>query len=70
MPNTISLNEDGTVDIVSGGAYLRFNYSSNQMRFRYYKSATYASQQPITLYKLGGGLEQVATPTGAPPPAM
>ena len=64
MPNTISLNEDGTVDIVSGGAYLRFNYSSNQMRFRYYKSATYASQQPITLYKLGGGLEQVATPTG------
>ena len=50
--NSISLNDDGTVDIVSGGAHLRFNSASNQMRFRYYKSATYTNQQSITLYKL------------------
>ena len=50
--NTIKMNEDSTVDIVSGGAHLRFNAMSNQMRFRYYKSATYTSQKAITLYKL------------------
>ena len=50
--NTIKMNENGTVDIVSGGAYLRFNAASDQMRFRYYKSSTYTRQKPITLYKL------------------
>ena len=64
--NSISLNDDGTVDIVSGGAYLRFNSASNQMRFRYYKSATYTNQQPITLYKFSGGTtETVAAPTAS-----
>ena len=60
--NTIAMNADGSVNIVSGGAYLRFNASSNQMRFRYYKSATYTKQQPITLYKLDAAQAQVATP--------
>ena len=50
--NTIALNADGTVDIVSGGAHLRFNKNSDQMRFRYFKSATYTRQQAIALYKL------------------
>ncbi len=50
--NTISINNDGTVNLVSGGAYLRYNKSSDQVRFRYYKSGTYTSQQAITLYKL------------------
>ena len=50
--NTIALNAGGTVDIVSGGAHLRFNKNSDQMRFRYFKSATYTRQQAITLYKL------------------
>ena len=50
--NTITMNEDGTVNIVSGGAYLRFNANGDQMRFRYYKSSSYTNQQPITLYKL------------------
>ena len=36
----------------SGGAYLRFNDDSNQMRFRYYKSGTYSLQEPVALYKL------------------
>ena len=49
--NTLSLNNDGTVNIVSGGAYLRYNATSGQYRFRYYKSSSYTSQQAICLYK-------------------
>lgn len=50
--NTISLNADGSCQIVSGGAILRYNTASNQERFRYYKSGTYSNQEPIHLYKL------------------
>lgn len=50
--NTLSINADGSVNIVSGGAYLRFNKAADQNRFRYYKSGTYTSQQAICLYKL------------------
>ena len=54
--NTISLNDDGTANIVSGGAYLRYNTASNQLRFRYYKSTTYTAQKAIALYaKESGG---------------
>ncbi len=54
--NAVSLNEDdNSVNIVSGGAYLRYNKAQNQTRFRYYKSSTYSSQQPVHLYKLAGG---------------
>ncbi len=53
--NEISINEgDDTkrAEIVSsGGAFLRYNAASNQSRFRYYKSSSYASQQAIHLYK-------------------
>ena len=50
--NTLSLNEDGTVNVISsGGAYLRYNFSKDQTRFRYYKSSTYTQQKAITLYK-------------------
>ena len=54
--NTITFDE-GNADIVSGGAYMRYNKSSGQERFRYYKSSTYTGQQPIQLYKYtnGGG---------------
>ena len=48
--NTITLNGED-VNIVSGGAYLRFNAASNQMRFRYYKSSSYTGQKAIQLYK-------------------
>lgn len=55
--NTISLNSDGSANIVgSGGAYLRYNSASNQMRFRYYKSSSYTGQKPIALYVLAGDL--------------
>lgn len=49
--NTISFNNDGSVNIVSGGAYLRYNSTANQTRFRYFKSSSYANQKAIQLYK-------------------
>ena len=50
--NQLTLNADGSVHIVSGGAYLRFNTTSGQDRFRYYQSSTFANQKAIQLYKL------------------
>lgn len=51
--NEISIDEDGNANIVgSGGAYLRYNATSGQERFRYFRSATYTSQKAIQLYKL------------------
>lgn len=63
--NTISMNSDDTVNIVSGGAYLRFNATSGQNRFRYYKSSSYTGQKAITLYKYVETVEKVdqAAPT-------
>jgi hypothetical protein len=49
-----SISFSGTnndADLVSNGAHLRFNSASNQNRFRYYKSSSYANQQAIQLYK-------------------
>lgn len=52
LNNTISINDDKTVNVVSsGGAYLRYNAASNQNRFRYYKSSSYTGQKAICLYK-------------------
>ncbi len=49
--NTITLNTTSTnVDIIgSGGAYLRYNNSSEL--FRYYKSSTYENQKAVRLFK-------------------
>ena len=48
----ISWSAEG-VDIVNeGGARLRFNSAKDQMRFRFYKSASYKDQQPVQLYRL------------------
>lgn len=55
---SISYDSDGTVVVkATGGSYLRFNKASNQMRFRYFKSSTYTSQQAIYLYKLAALVE-------------
>ena len=51
-PITLSVLEDGSTDIVCENAHMRFNNSSNEMRFRFYKSETYAKQQPVALYTL------------------
>ena len=52
--NTISLNEDHTVNIISNESYLRYNSAVDQLRFRYYKSSGYTNQKAINLYKLEG----------------
>ena len=49
--NSISVDSSGNVDISISNTHLRFNSGSDQMRFRYYKSSSYSSQQPIALYK-------------------
>lgn len=50
--NTLSIDNDGNAVIVaSGGPYLRYNSTSGQERFRYFKSSTYSSQKAIQLYK-------------------
>ena len=59
--NTITITE-GNADIIGlGNAHLRYNKTSSinngketGLRFRYYKSTTYTSQQPIALYKKSG----------------
>ena len=52
--NTLSLNSDGSVNIIGkGGAYFRYNLSAKM--FRYYKSSSYNSQKPIALYKFVKG---------------
>lgn len=48
--NTITISS-GDADIVSSGAYLRYNKTSGQERFRYFKSSTYTSQEAVQLYK-------------------
>ena len=50
--HTITMNSDKTINFVSGGAYLRYNASSGQYRFRYYKSGSYTSQKAICLFQL------------------
>ena len=50
LVNTITIT-GGDADIVgAGGAYLRYNKTSGQERFRYFKSSTYTSQTAIQLY--------------------
>lgn len=50
--NTITYDSTDGSKIECNGAVLRFNSTSNQMRFRYYKSSSYTNQKPISLYKL------------------
>ena len=50
--NIITYDSTDGCKIVCSDAVLRFNATSNQMRFRYYKSGSYSNQQPISLYKL------------------
>lgn len=54
LENTISIASDGNVDVVSSETYLRYNANAGDanLRFRYYKAASYANQKAIQLYKL------------------
>ena len=51
--NTITLSNDDNADVVSSGAYLRYNAATGNtnLRFRYYKSDSYTSQKAIALYR-------------------
>lgn len=49
--NSISFDDNNVVITASGGAVLRYNATSGQERFRYFKSSTYTSQKAIQLYK-------------------
>lgn len=54
LVNVITFQAAGDVHIVgTAGSVLRYNNAAtNGTRFRYYKSTSYTSQQPIHLYKL------------------
>lgn len=56
--HTISINSDKSVNLISGGAYLRYNANSDQIRFRYYKSSSYTGQKAIHLYKYVEAVEE------------
>ena len=62
--NAISFTDSGEADIISGGAYLRYNATSGQERFRYFKSSTYSAQKAVYLYKLTD--EEPVTPKKDP----
>ena len=52
----------GEVDIIgSGGAYLRYNTTSNQTRFRYYSSSTFTNYKGIQLYRYVGSVSNLYT---------
>ncbi len=51
--NTVTFDSNGNASITGTGGYaLRFNKTSDQMRFRYFKTS---SQAPVQLYKLQSG---------------
>lgn len=59
--NNFAIDADGNTTVTGeGGAILRYNATSGQDRFRFYKTGSYAAQKPIALYKL-----DVADITGA-----
>ncbi len=64
LENSISIS-NGDADIVSGGAYLRYNANAGEsnLRFRYYKSSSYQNQKAIQLYKLSDGGSTPVTAT-------
>lgn len=66
LGNTLSISSENFGVVSAGGAYLRYNATSEQERFRYYKSSTYSSQQAIQLYKLGTAVVETRTYTTNP----
>ena len=62
--NTIDFKSADEINISStGGTVLRYNSSSDQTRFRYYKSSTYSKQKAISLYKLDASTGEEPDPT-------
>ncbi|MDD5979414.1 MAG: chitobiase/beta-hexosaminidase C-terminal domain-containing protein [Bacteroidales bacterium] len=68
--NTLTYSESEVL-ITSNTSVMRFNKTSGQMRFRYFKSTSYTNQQSVQLYKKvegggGGTIETVSTPSITP----
>ena len=64
LVNSISYDDvnEHSVDIIGvGGAYLRYNSTSGQNRFRYYKSDSFTGQKAIQLYKYVGSVSNLYT---------
>ena len=53
--NTISFYSDGDANITCSSAHLMYNPTSNQNRFRYFRSSTYTNQEYLTLYQKTDG---------------
>lgn len=66
--NTLSIDADGNADVISSSAHLRYNATSGQDRFRYFKSASYTGQKAIQLYKRVEGAMPAASPALAVTP--
>ena len=49
--NTITFESDGSATITSNTSVFRFNSSKDNLRFRYFKAATYTKQKAVCLYK-------------------
>ncbi|MGM9746486.1 MAG: hypothetical protein ACI30H_05980, partial [Paludibacteraceae bacterium] len=65
--NTVSITSDKDANIISsGGAYLRYNATSGQTRFRYYKSDSYTGQKAIQLYIKDGSYLYTSSPACGP----
>ena len=59
--NTLSLDVDKNAVIQGESSIMRYNKTSGQERFRYFKAATYTVQQPIALYKRKVALDGTKT---------
>ena len=64
--NTLAYSSGSFSVTSSGAAVLRYNKAADQLRFRYYKSDKYSSQQVIQLYKLGEAEVNTYTYTKSP----
>ena len=51
---------EGELAVVSDTSHMRFNPTENQLRFRFFKEATYANQAAVSLFKLDEAAEPAA----------
>ncbi len=52
MSLSYDADNETTMMVTPAGCVMRYNKSSGQNRFRFYKSTSYTSQQPVQLYKV------------------
>ncbi len=71
-PTWNTFEYDGeSVLITSFTSVMRFNNNSGNLRFRYFKAASYAAQQPVQLYKkTEGGTPEPTTTLSVTPDAL